>query len=160
MQEEQLILGIDPGFDRLGFGFLQVCGSVVKVVDYGVITTDRESTFEERLKQIADDLRSLLLQFKPDVMGIEKLFFAQNTTTAMDVAEARGVVRLAAAEHSVPVVEFTPAQIKKALTGDGKANKAAMEMMITKLLNLPAVPKPDDAADALAVALTASTSRW
>ncbi len=160
MQEEQIILGIDPGFDRLGFGFLGVQGSKVRVIDYGVITTDKALSFEKRLAQIAVDLRELIKEHKPDVMGIETLFFAQNTTTAMTVAEARGVVRLIAAEHGVSIVEFGPSQIKKALTGDGKANKQAMEMMITKLLNLTAVPKPDDAADALAVALTTSTTQW
>jgi crossover junction endodeoxyribonuclease RuvC len=160
MQEEYIILGIDPGFDRLGFGFLGVQGSKVRVIDYGVITTDKALSFEKRLAQIAVDLRELIKEHKPDVMGIETLFFAQNTTTAMTVAEARGVVRLIAAEHTVPIVEFGPSQIKKALTGDGKANKQAMEMMITKLLNLTAVPKPDDAADALAVALTTSTTQW
>lgn len=155
MAAQQTILGIDPGFGRMGFGAIRVDGVLVRLIDYGVITTTSTDTFDERLVQIAEDIRALLKEHKPDLIGIEKLFFGKSSTTAMRVSEVRGIVRLLCAEARVPIVEFTPAQIKKTTTGDGKAPKQAMQKMVQHLLQLKNIPKPDDAADALAIALTA-----
>jgi len=154
MSQGRTILGIDPGYGRIGFGAIRVERGATKALGFGVVTSKAE-TFEKRLLQIADDIRELLKEYKPDTLAIEKLFFKYNATTAMKVAEARGVILLCAAEAGVRVVEIAPAQVKKALTGDGKADKRAMQMMIKVLLNLPRAPRPDDAADALAIALTA-----
>jgi len=160
MQDGIKILGIDPGFGRMGFGCVWVAGGQVTPLDFGVITTDTRDPHETRLLAIAQDLSALFLEHQPQLVAIEKLFFAQNSTTAMKVAEARGVALLIAAQCGIPVVEFTPAQVKKALTCDGKAGKAAMQRMVKDFLNLPAVPKPDDVADALAIAITAAGKKW
>ncbi|HBK34550.1 MAG: Holliday junction endonuclease RuvC [Candidatus Uhrbacteria bacterium GW2011_GWE2_40_58] len=158
--QERIILGIDPGFGRMGFGCIYVAGSTIAPIDYGVISTPSKDAFEDRLLAIATDLHALMVQHKPHVVVIEKLYFAKNSTTAMKVAEARGVAQLMAAQLNIPIVEFTPAQIKKAVTGDGKVGKVALQKMVKQLLDLATIPKPDDAADALAVAITASTKQW
>lgn len=160
MKEGTLIMGVDPGFGRMGFGVIFVQGTKMELVDYGVITTTSGDAFERRLLHIGNDLHELFEHHKPDVLVIEKLFFGKSSTTAMRVAEARGVVLLMAAQAGSIVVEYTPAQIKKALTGDGKASKAGMQKMVKELLGLPNIPKPDDAADAIAMAITASAKRW
>ncbi len=160
MEEELIILGIDPGFGRMGFGCVHVIGSSIEPVDFGVMTTEAGQPFEERLLHLARDLRDLLSHHRPHIVSIEKLFFAKNSTTAMRVAEARGVVLVTVAEFGIAIAEFTPAQVKKAVTGDGKAGKLGMQRMVRQLLNLDEIPKPDDAADALALAITASTKRW
>jgi len=144
----------------MGFGCVWVAGGQVTPLDYGVITTDPHDPQESRLLAIAQDLSAILIQHQPHLVAIEKLFFAQNTTTAMRVAEARGVALLVAAQCNVPIVEFTPAQVKKALTCDGKATKQAMQRMVKDFLGLPVVPKPDDVADALAIAITAANKKW
>jgi crossover junction endodeoxyribonuclease RuvC len=159
-QHPQTILGIDPGFGRMGFGLIRVEGMAARLIDYGVITTKSTDTFDERLVQIAEDIRAILKEHKPDLIGIEKLFFGKSSTTAMHVSEVRGVVRLLCAEQGVPIVEFTPAQIKKTTTGDGKATKQGMQKMVQHLLGLKQIPRPDDAADALAIALTAVGRRF
>lgn len=153
-------MGLDPGYGRMGFGVIYVEGSKIELVDYGVSTTVSGDAFESRLLSIANDLHDLFVHHQPNAVAVEKLFFGKSSTTAMNVAHARGVALLMAAQAGCPVFEFTPAQVKKALTGDGKAGKAAMQGMVKKLLDLPKIPKPDDAADALAVAITASTKRW
>lgn len=153
-------MGLDPGYGRMGFGVIYVEGSGMELVDYGVITTVSGDAFESRLLHIGNDLHDLFAHHLPDAVAIEKLFFGKSSSTAMNVAHARGVAMLMAAQAVCPVFEFTPAQIKKALTGDGKAPKLAMQKMVATLLSLPKIPKPDDAADALAVAMTASTKRW
>ena len=158
--EGKIILGLDPGYGRLGFGVIFVRGSEIQLVDYGVATTTAGEAFEKRLLHLGNDLHDLFLHHKPDFVAVEKLFFGKSSTTAMNVAHARGVALLMAAQAGCPVCEFTPAQVKKALTGDGKAGKTAMQTMVKHLLNLPHIPKPDDAADALAIAITASTKRW
>jgi crossover junction endodeoxyribonuclease RuvC len=160
MSDIMTILGIDPGFGRMGFGCICVQAGQIAPVDFGVITTDTHDAHEARLLAIAHDLSALLLEHKPQVMAVEKLFFAQNSTTAMRVAEARGVALLVAAQCGVPVVEFAPAQVKKALTCDGKATKPAIQKMVKEFLHLSAIPKPDDAADALAIAITAGSKAW
>ena len=157
---EHIILGIDPGYGRMGFGVILVKGADIELVDYGVMSTLAGDNFEDRLLSIANDLHEIFLHHKPDIMAIEKLFFGQSSTTAMKVAESRGVAQLMSAQSGVPVIEFTPAQIKKALTGDGKATKKGVQQMVKELLSLPRIPKPDDAADALAVAITASNTKW
>ena len=153
------ILGIDPGFGRMGFGCIRVQKGQCQAMDFGVVTTKAGEEFGERLKQIAQDLRSLIRTLKPSLIAMEKLFFTSNAQTAMRVAEARGVAYLIAAEEGIPVVEFTPSQIKKAMTGDGRADKRAMQRMVVLLLDLSRAPKPDDAADALGAAIAASSLR-
>lgn len=153
-------MGLDPGYGRMGFGVIYVEGSKIELVDYGVSTTTSGDAFENRLLSLANDLGDLFVHHQPQAMSIEKLFFGKSSTTAMNVAHARGVALLMAAQAGCPVFEFTPAQVKKAVTGDGKAGKAAMQKMVKELLHLPQIPKPDDAADALAIAITASTKRW
>ena len=153
-------MGLDPGYGRMGFGVIYVEGAQMSLVDYGVATTTSGDTFENRLLSLANDLGDLFAHHQPQAVAIEKLFFGKSSTTAMNVAHARGVALLMAAQAGCPVLEFTPAQVKKAVTGDGKAGKTAIQKMVKELLNLPKPPKPDDAADALAIAITASTKRW
>ncbi len=160
MKKEEMILGIDPGFGRMGFGCVAVSRGGTRPVDFGVVTTPTGETMGDRLLALYDDLQELIAHLNPDVIAVEKLFFSKNTTTAMRVAEARGIVLLLAAQAGVPVVEIGPSQVKLAVAGDGKAGKPAMQRMVAKLLGLPRVPKPDDAADALAIAITASTMKY
>ncbi len=152
-------MGIDPGYGRMGFGVIYKQGSDLELVDYGVATTKVGESFEKRLLHLANDLHELFEHHNPDLVAIEKLYFAKNSTTAMKVAEARGVAMLMAAQSGVPVFEYDPSQVKKAITGDGKADKSGMQQMVKRLLGLSKIPKPDDAADALALAITASNQR-
>lgn len=147
------IIGIDPGTGRLGFGVIEVDGRKIKLVDAGVITTPSTDTTEKRLKTIHDDLTSIITETKPTVMSVEKLFFAKNVTTAMAVSQARGVVLLLAESYSLELHEFTPLQIKHALTGYGRADKKQVQEMVKAILGLSTIPQPDDCADALAAAL-------
>lgn len=158
---EKRILGIDPGLAILGFGAIQCPMSSsrgelhpVSTLDFGVIQTSAGTETGHRLCTIYEDLHSLLKHWQPDLVAIEKLFFYRMGNTIL-VAQARGVVMLVLAQHGVPFVEFTPAQIKQALTGYGNADKHAVQEAVARELNLEKIPKPDDAADALAVALTA-----
>lgn len=160
MIESRIIMGLDPGYGRMGFGVILVEGGKIELVDYGVSTTTSGDVFENRLLSIANDLHDLFAHHQPQAVAIEKLFFGKSSSTAMNVAHARGVALLMAAQVSCPVFEFTPAQVKKAVTGDGKAGKVAMQKMVKELLHLPKPPKPDDAADAIAIAITASTKKW
>ena len=155
-----IILGLDPGYGRMGFGVVFVQGGAIELVDYGVSVTTSGDAFEHRLLSLGNDLHALFEHHKPHVVAIEKLFFGKSSTTAMKVAEARGVAMLMAAQSGATVIEFTPAQVKKALTGSGTATKAGMQKMVKQLLKLPNIPKPDDAADALAIAITASNKKW
>lgn len=148
------ILGIDPGTGIVGFGVIRVNGGDSELLDGGVIRTLPTQTDDHRLRIIYDEITEILIQFKPDVMVVEKLFFARNVTTAMAVSQARGVIILAAAVNGVPIAEYTPLQIKMALTGYGRAEKQQIQEMVRVLLRLKMVPKPDDCADALAAALT------
>lgn len=151
------ILGIDPGTGILGFGVIDIdARSKAVLVDAGVIKTPVKQPDSERLATIFDELTSLIKELKPQVMSVEKLFFAQNVTTAMSVAQARGVVLLCGQQHSLELHEYTPLQIKQALTGYGRADKKQMQEMVRVLLGLPEIPKPDDAADALAAAICCS----
>ncbi|MCA9329164.1 crossover junction endodeoxyribonuclease RuvC [Candidatus Saccharibacteria bacterium] len=151
------ILGIDPGTGILGFGVIDIDGSgSVSLVDAGVIRTPVHQQDAVRLLTIHDELKEIIVQHKPAVMSVEKLFFARNVTTAMTVSQARGVVLLLGIQHKLDLHEFTPLQIKQALTGYGKADKKQIQEMVRIILKLNEVPKPDDAADALAAAIACS----
>jgi crossover junction endodeoxyribonuclease RuvC len=152
-QSPKRILGIDPGYGRLGFGVLDRDErGELRYSTCGVITTLPEDLMPDRLLEIANDLQTLIAKHKPELIALEELFFGQNTTTGLKVAEVRGVIQLLAAEAGVPCIEVKPVEVKMAVTGDGHADKPQMQKMITMLLKLEAVPSPDDAADALGVA--------
>lgn len=148
------IIGIDPGYAIVGFGVLDYDGRRFSVVNFGAITTSSDAPFIDRLKTIHDDMREVLNLYKPEALSIEKLFFNTNHTTGIDVAQARGVILLSAAECSVPVYEYTPLQVKSSVVGYGRAEKRQVQEMVRSILNLREVPKPDDTADALALAVT------
>ncbi|MGV9001455.1 MAG: crossover junction endodeoxyribonuclease RuvC [Candidatus Saccharimonadaceae bacterium] len=151
------ILGIDPGTGILGFGVIEVDekrNSSFVMVDAGVVRTAPHTPQDERLEDIFNSLTEIIEATKPDACSIEKLFFSRNITTAMTVAEARGVAILAARLHGIPVFEYTPPQIKQTLTGYGKADKKQVQEMVRVQLGLREIPKPDDCADALAAAIT------
>ena len=153
------ILGIDPGTGILGFGVIDVDPKgKASLVDAGVIRTPVKQPDSERLFTIYDELKEIIIDTKPQIMAVEKLFFSQNVTTAMSVSQARGVVLLLGKQHDLELHEFTPQQIKQALTGYGKADKKQMQEMVRMILNLKEVPKPDDCADAIAAALTCAQS--
>ena len=154
------ILGIDPGTGILGFGVIDVQGRQVRLVDAGVIRTPVKEDDAIRLETIYDELTDIIAHNNPAIMSVEKLFFARNVTTAMTVAQARGVVLLCGQQAGLTLFEYTPMQIKQAVTGYGKADKKQMQEMVRVLLKLKEIPRPDDAADALAAALThASVTR-
>lgn len=148
------IIGIDPGTGILGFGVIEIIDGKMKVIDAGVVTTPAHTPLDVRLEDIFDSLTSIIEQTKPDSMSIEKLFFAQNVTTAMSVAHARGVAMLAGRKAKLPIAEYTPLQIKQSVTGYGKADKKQVQEMVRIQLGLSKVPKPDDCADALAASIT------
>ncbi|MBR4435744.1 MAG: crossover junction endodeoxyribonuclease RuvC [Clostridia bacterium] len=148
-----IVLGIDPGYAILGYGVIEVEGSKLKAIDCGVIETTPDMTFPERLERLFAGTRALIERFRPDNIAFEELFFYRNTTTALQVAAARGVAILACQQAGLPLYEYTPMQIKLSVTGDGHADKAQMQTMVKLLLKLQKVPKPDDAADALGVAI-------
>lgn len=148
------ILGIDPGIAIVGYGLIDEIRGDVKPVQYGSIQTPKEMTTAARLRQIYLGMQEIITQYKPDMMAIEKLFFNTNTTTAFAVGQARGVILLAAEEANIPIYEYTPLQVKQAVVGYGKAEKKQIQVMVRILLNLKEVPKPDDVADALGIAIT------
>ncbi len=148
------VLGLDPGTATTGFGVVDVIDGQLSMVEYGVISTPAGDEPADRLKSIYEQLTALLATFKPDTSGVEKLFFGRNITTAIRVGEARGVLLLALANAAIPIGEYSPPQIKEAVTGYGKADKGQMQLMVRQLLDLTETPRPDDAADALAVAIT------
>ena len=147
------ILGIDPGYAIVGFGVLYYEKGRFSPAQYGAITTRAHTRFEERLLEIYTDMTQLLGQAQPQAVAMESLFYQHHQTTAMAVAEARGVLLLCARQAGVPVFEYTPMQVKQAVTGYGKAGKKQVQEMTKTILKLPAVPKPDDTADALAIAV-------
>jgi crossover junction endodeoxyribonuclease RuvC len=153
------IIGIDPGTGILGFGVIEVEKSKAKMVDAGVIRTPVKEDDAVRLQTIFDELSEIIEATKPDQMSVEKLFFAQNVTTAMTVAQARGVVLLCGRRAGLEIFEYTPLQIKQALTGYGRAEKRQIQEMVRTVLQLKEIPKPDDCADALAAAITHSMTR-
>ena len=148
------IIGIDPGTGILGFGVIETHKGQSKLITAGVITTPAHTPLDERLEEIFNGLNQIISETKPEVMSIEKLFFAQNITTAISVSHARGVAMLTGRLAKMEIYEYTPLQIKQTLTGYGRADKKQMQEAVRRELNLEAIPKPDDAADALATALT------
>lgn len=153
------ILGIDPGTGILGFGVIEVTRGKATLVDAGVVRTPAHTPLDERLVDIYESLQEVIRETKPDEMSIEKLFFAQNVTTAMSVSHARGVAMLAGKQGGLTIYEYTPLQIKQGLTGYGKATKKQVQEMVRIILNLKEVPKPDDCADAIAAALLHAQTR-
>jgi len=146
-------LGIDPGIAIVGFGLIEKQGSRLKPIQYGSIVTEAGLRTETRLKQVYDAMTHLLKKYEPEAMAIEKLFFNRNVTTAFTVGQARGVMMLAAEEANVPITEYTPLQVKQAVVGYGQAEKNQVQEMVKMLLHLKEKPKPDDVADALAIAI-------
>jgi len=153
-----IILGIDPGTATTGYGIIRQNPKRVEefeILDFGVITTKKGSPDAARLAILADDLGALIKHFKPDRVGVERLFFTTNQKTAMTVAQARGVALLLCHQKNIPIHEFTPLQVKNTLCGYGKADKRQVQLMVKQAFKLKSLPKPDDAADALAIALCA-----
>ncbi|MEF9969764.1 MAG: crossover junction endodeoxyribonuclease RuvC [Ruthenibacterium sp.] len=147
------ILGIDPGYAIVGFGTLDYTANRFTTLQYGAITTQAHTAFEDRLCEVFDDMTQLLENTKPDALAIETLFFQSNQKTVMAVAEARGVILLAARKAQVPIFEYTPLQVKQSVSGYGKATKKQVQEMTKTILRLDKIPKPDDTADALAMAI-------
>ena len=149
-----VILGIDPGYAIVGWGLVEYKNNSFRPLRYGAVTTDADMEFNSRLKVIYDDISQIIKTFKPDALAIERLYFTTNQKTAIMVAEARGVILLSAQQNGLPIFEYTPLQVKTAVTGYGKAKKPQIMEMTRRLLKLPDIPKPDDTADALAIAIT------
>lgn len=147
------ILGIDPGTATTGFGLIEIEKGITKALDYGVISTHKDKPMADRLAELYSDLNRLMDKHQPDSCAIEQLFFARNVTTGISVGQARGVVLLAAAQHRLDIAEYTPLQVKQAVTGYGQADKKQVGQMVKTILGLAEIPTPDDAADALAVAI-------
>ena len=152
-----IILGIDPGLAIVGYGVIEYKGNKYKVIDYGCITTDADTNHPERLQIIYEELSLLIDKYNPDDVAMEELFFNKNVKTAIKVGQARGVILLTGARSDLKVVEYTPLQVKQAVVGYGRASKQQVQQMVKVLLNLETIPKPDDAADALAVAICHSS---
>lgn len=153
------ILGIDPGLADTGYGIIEKNKNQLTSVDFGCIKTKAGVPDKQRLVEIHKSINQLVKKYKPDIIGVEKLFFAKNVKTALSVSQARGVIILAAGENNLELLEYTPLQVKQALTGYGRATKNQIKEMVKIILNLGQVPKSDDAADALAVAICCANSR-
>lgn len=147
------VLGIDPGTATLGWGVIDHQGSTTRSVDYGTLTTSPDLEDQVRLKILYEGLGGLCRTFQPEAAAVEKLYFGQNSRTAMVVGQARGIVLLVLAQHAVPYIEMSPAEVKQAVTGYGRADKRQVQLMVQRLLGLKEYPRPDDAADALAIAI-------
>ena len=148
------ILGIDPGYAIVGYGIVDFCRHKFSVVDYGSITTSSKTNFSKRLKEIYDDLSFVIEKYKPEYMAVEKLFFQNNQKTAIDVSQARGIILLCAENFGVNIAEYTPLQVKLSTVVYGNAEKFQVQEMTKNILKLNEIPKPDDTADALAIAVT------
>ena len=148
-----IILGIDPGLARVGFGVIDTSNNQVKMIDCGIIETSKDKKESERMVEIASDLQTIILKWKPDLAAVEKFFFYKSSTT-ISVVQARGVLIMTLAKFKVPIIEFPPMQIKLAIAGSGKASKNEVLEAVMRELRLDSPPRPDDAADALAIALT------
>jgi crossover junction endodeoxyribonuclease RuvC len=148
-----IILGIDPGIAIVGYGVIDYTGNKFTVIDYCAITTPAGMKVEDRLNEIYNSLNVIMDKYKPEFMAIEELFYNKNAKTVINVAEARGVTLLSAARKNIPIYEYTPLQVKQAVVGYGRAEKKQVQQMTKVLLNLEKVPKPDDTADALAIAI-------
>ena len=148
-----IVLGIDPGYALMGWGVVEANGSQMKLLGYGCIETKAGTPMQHRLRTLQLGVRDLTLMYRPDEVAFEELFFAQNVTTALMVGAARGAAIIAAAEYTEHLYEYTPMQIKQTITGYGKADKKQIQQMVKMLLRMDEIPKPDDAADAIAIAL-------
>ncbi len=153
-----IILGIDPGFAIVGWGVLDYSASRFKTIDYGSITTPSKMPSEDRLKTIWEDLNTIIDKYRPECMAVEELFWNTNQKTGIMVAEARGIILLAAVTNGVKIFEYTPLQVKQAVVGYGRAEKKQIITMVTMMLGLEKPPKPDDVADALAIAICHANS--
>jgi crossover junction endodeoxyribonuclease RuvC len=153
------ILGFDPGIAIVGFGVIEQKGNQLRAIEYGRIETPANTPTPWRLKQIYDACKKILALHRPDVVAVEKLFFNRNVTTAFTVGQARGVILLACEEAGTPIAEYTPLQVKMAVVGYGQAEKRQVQEMVKLLLRLPQIPKPDDVADALAIAICEAHSQ-
>ena len=151
----KIILGIDPGLATTGFSVLEISGQTTLLKDFGVFLTQKTDSTAERLFQIGKDFEEILKKWNPDILAIEKLVFVKNVTNGLLVAEARGVVLEKAFAHGLKICEFLPTAVKSGVTGNGHASKNQMQKMVQVIFHLPEIPKPDDAADAIAVALCA-----
>lgn len=147
------IIGIDPGYAIVGFGVVEYEGGHFKTIDYGAITTHKDTPFEKRLQEIYDDFTYIIEKHNPQALALERLYFQNNQKTAIDVAQARGIIMLVCSQHNVEINEYTPLQVKQAVVGYGKAVKKQVQEMTKQILNLKEIPKPDDTADALAMAI-------
>lgn len=147
------IIGIDPGYAIVGFGIVDYIGGKFTVLDYGAITTDKDTPFPQRLCEIYDDYCHILDNWKPDALSIERLYFTNNQKTGIDVAQARGIIIMAAQQRNIEINEYTPLQVKQAVVGYGQAVKKQVQEMTRKILKLKTIPKPDDTADALAMTI-------
>lgn len=149
------ILGVDPGIATCGYGVVDSSGNLLRMVAYGAVETDKKLAVEQRLQLVYEGISALIKTYQPDMISVEQLFFNRNVTTAIVVGEARGVILLAAAQQGLPIKEYTPLQVKQSVVGYGKATKEQVILMVQRLLALREKPKPDDAADALAMAICA-----
>ncbi len=149
-----IIIGIDPGTARIGWGVVSAIAGTVKAISYGLIETPKDEPPEVRLLTISRALDSIIEKYHPEAMAVEELFFTKNVTTAISVGQARGVILLSGAKQNIPITSYSPRNIKSTITGTGGAEKKQIQFMVAKLLCLPSPPKPDDVADALAIALT------
>ena len=152
--KEMKILGIDPGTGRVGWSKVNHEKGVDSLVECGCFETKVRSELPDRLEKIYEFISAQIKEYRPDAMAMESLFFAKNVTTAFDVDAARGVIMLAGQQAKLPIFQYTPLQVKSSLTGYGKAEKSQIQFMVTRILHLKEIPKPDDAADAVAIALT------
>lgn len=156
VRKNETILGIDPGFGRIGFALLKEQGQDFNLEEYGCLETPANSSQFDRFHLIYKKVNNLIKKYKPNIVAMEEIFFGRNVTTAFQVGKAHGVVQLASTQNNIPVVYYTPAHIKISVTGYGSADKTQVQKMVKSILHLKEIPKPDDAADALAIALTHS----
>jgi len=152
--QQSIVLGIDPGLATTGYALIRETRPELTIISYGTIKTPAKTDFSTRLKNIHQDLDQIIKKYKPDIIAVENLYFAKNVKTALQVGQARGVILLTAILHKLPLYEFTPLQVKQSVCGYGKADKLQVQKMVKNILKMDKIPKPDDAADALAVALS------
>lgn len=152
----RIVLGLDPGFDRVGYGIIDGSARQERMLAYGCVTTPKKSSLPDRLSRLADEVEAIIERYQPTLAGVEKLFFYNNAKTALDVSQARGVLLLILTRARIPILEFTPLQVKQTTVGYGNATKKQVQYMVTRLLCLSQAPQSDDAADALAIALCAN----
>ena len=148
-----VILGIDPGYAIVGWGVIDYTANRFQVIAYGAVTTEAKTPFSERLEMVYDGIQDIKKKYKPDALAIEKLFYNTNAKTVIDVAQARGVITLAVQKNHIDIFEYTPLQVKQSVVGYGRAEKKQVQEMTRVILNLEKIPKPDDTADALAMAI-------